>query len=111
MSKALREQTRKPDPSHRHARPSADRAPGAPSAEAAHAAAPTSAPQPPQVHPSAQISEGGVKTFVLDTNVLLHNPGAIFVFAEHNVVIPFSVIEELDTMKKKDDDLGRNARS
>jgi PhoH-like ATPase len=51
-----------------------------------------------------------VKTFVLDTNVILHNPAAIFVFAEHNVVIPFTVIEELDKMKRKDDDLGRNAR-
>ncbi len=51
-----------------------------------------------------------MKTFVLDTNVILHNPAAIFVFAEHNVVIPFTVIEELDKMKRKDDDLGRNAR-
>jgi PhoH-like ATPase len=51
-----------------------------------------------------------VKNFVLDTNVLLHNPNAIFVFQEHNVIIPFTVIEELDRMKRKDDDLGRNAR-
>jgi PhoH-like ATPase len=51
-----------------------------------------------------------VKHFVLDTNVLLHNPNAIFVFQEHHVVIPFAVIEELDHMKRKDDDLGRNAR-
>jgi PhoH-like ATPase len=47
---------------------------------------------------------------VVDTNVLLHNPNALFVFAEHHVVIPFAVIEELDAMKRKDDDLGRNAR-
>ena len=51
-----------------------------------------------------------VKTFVLDTNILLHNPDALFVFKEHDVVIPFTVIEELDKMKRKDDDLGRNAR-
>jgi PhoH-like ATPase len=52
-----------------------------------------------------------VRTFVLDTNVVLHNPDAIFVFKEHHVVIPFTVIEELDKMKRKDDDLGRNARA
>ncbi len=51
-----------------------------------------------------------LKTFVLDTNVLLHNPNALFVFKEHHVVIPFAVIEELDAMKRKEDDLGRNAR-
>ena len=51
-----------------------------------------------------------VKHFVLDTNVLLHNPNALFVFKEHNVIIPFPVIEELDKMKRRDDDLGRNAR-
>ena len=50
------------------------------------------------------------KHFVLDTNVLLHNPNAIFMFAEHEVVIPLSVIEELDTFKGNTDDTGRNAR-
>lgn len=56
-------------------------------------------------------SDTDVKTFVLDTNVLLHNPDALFVFKEHHVVVPFTVIEELDKMKRKDDDLGRNARA
>lgn len=51
-----------------------------------------------------------VRHYVVDTNVLLHNPNALFVFKEHHVVIPFAVIEELDAMKRKDDDLGRNAR-
>lgn len=55
-------------------------------------------------------SEATLKTFVIDTNVLLHNPNALFVFKEHHVVIPFAVIEELDAMKRKEDDLGRNAR-
>jgi PhoH-like ATPase len=55
-------------------------------------------------------TEVGVKHFVLDTNILLHNPNALFVFKEHNVVIPFTVIEELDKLKRKEDDLGRNAR-
>jgi PhoH-like ATPase len=52
-----------------------------------------------------------VRHFVLDTNVLLHNPDAVFVFKEHHVVIPFTVIEELDKMKRGNDDLGRNARA
>ncbi|MEM1012102.1 MAG: PhoH family protein [Planctomycetota bacterium] len=51
-----------------------------------------------------------VKTFVLDTNVLLHDPGALFVFDEHDVVIPFEVIEELDTFKSRNDETGRAAR-
>lgn len=56
-------------------------------------------------------NDTNVKHFVLDTNILLHNPNALFVFQEHEVVIPFTVIEELDKMKRKDDDLGRNART
>ena len=54
---------------------------------------------------------GHIKTFVVDTNVLLHNPNAIFMFEENEVVIPFDVIEELDKFKTGTDDLGRNARS
>ncbi len=53
----------------------------------------------------------GVKHFVLDTNVLLHNPNAMFVFEDNNVTIPYPVIEELDKMKRRDDDIGRNARA
>src|SRR4029079_4226870 len=54
---------------------------------------------------------GHTKTFVVDTNVLLHNPNAIFMFADNEVVIPFDVIEELDKFKAGTDDLGRNART
>ena len=36
------------------------------------------------------------KTFVIDTNVILHNHGAIFSFQEHDVVVPLGVIEELE---------------
>jgi len=53
----------------------------------------------------------GVKHFVLDTNVLLHNPNALFVFQENHVVIPYPVVEELDKMKRREDDVGRNART
>lgn len=51
-----------------------------------------------------------IKHFVLDTNVLLHDPGCLFVFQEHEVVIPLTVIEELDTFKRDERDRGRNAR-
>ena len=50
------------------------------------------------------------KTFVLDTNVLIHNPHAIESFEDNIVVIPLGVIEELDTFKKYQDERGRNAR-
>jgi len=50
------------------------------------------------------------KTFVLDTNVLLHDPDSLFVFADNKVVIPMTVIEELDMMKRRNDELGRNSR-
>jgi PhoH-like ATPase len=50
------------------------------------------------------------KYFVLDTNVLLHNAGCIDSFADNVVVLPMAVIEELDTFKSQNDELGRNAR-
>ena len=50
------------------------------------------------------------KTFVLDTNVLLHNPHSVEAFSDNRVVIPMAVIEELDKFKTHNDELGRNAR-
>lgn len=50
------------------------------------------------------------KTFVIDTNVLLHNCDSIEAFADNVVVIPMAVIEELDKFKKESNELGRNAR-
>jgi len=50
------------------------------------------------------------KIYVLDTNVLLHNPNAIYAFAENDVVIPLPVIEEIDNCKKAQDEIGRHAR-
>ncbi len=50
------------------------------------------------------------RTFVIDTNVLLHDPDAIRKFRNHNVVIPLGVLEELDGMKRQSDELGKNAR-
>jgi len=53
----------------------------------------------------------GRKHFIIDTNVVLHNPNSIFMFEEHEVVIPMAVLEELDKVKRNTDDLGRNARA
>ena len=50
------------------------------------------------------------KNFVLDTNVLLHDPRAIFSFADNTVVIPIYVLEEIDHFKKELSERGRNAR-
>jgi len=50
------------------------------------------------------------KHFVLDTNILLHDPEAIFGFGDNVVWIPIVVIEEVDTFKKDASELGRNAR-
>lgn len=49
-------------------------------------------------------------TYVLDTNVLLHNPNALFSFPNSHLVIPLAVIEEIDDQKKRQDEVGRNAR-
>ncbi len=50
------------------------------------------------------------KQFVLDTNVLLHNPDSIFAFEDNEVILPIEVIEELDGFKRQGDEIGRNAR-
>ena len=51
------------------------------------------------------------KTYVLDTNVVLHDPLAIYKFEENDIVIPIFVIEEVDRFKKELSELGRNART
>ncbi len=51
-----------------------------------------------------------VKTFVIDTNVLLHSPVAIDVFDDNHIVLAIDVLEELDKFKTQSSELGRNAR-
>lgn len=53
---------------------------------------------------------GSVRTFVLDTNVLLHDPGCVERFAEHHVCIPVDVLSELDRFKNEMTERGANAR-
>jgi len=51
-----------------------------------------------------------MKNFIIDTNVLLQDPEAIFSFGDNTVIIPIGVIEELDNKKKEMNDLGMNSR-
>ena len=52
----------------------------------------------------------GKRIYVLDTNVLMHDPTALFKFEEHDVYLPMQVIEELDNGKKGTTEASRNAR-
>ncbi len=52
----------------------------------------------------------GQRIFVLDTNVLMHDPTALFRFSEHNVYLPMLVLEELDAAKKGLSEVSRNVR-
>lgn len=52
-----------------------------------------------------------VKNYVLDTNVLLHDPSAILSFKENHVLIPIEVIEEIDTFKRETSERGQSARA
>ncbi len=53
---------------------------------------------------------GVTKLFVLDTNVLMHDPTSLFRFAEHDVYLPMITLEELDNHKKGMSEVARNAR-
>ena len=50
------------------------------------------------------------RIYVLDTNVLMHDPTALFKFEEHDVYLPMQVMEELDNGKKGTSEVSRNAR-
>jgi PhoH-like ATPase len=52
-----------------------------------------------------------VKNYILDTNVLLHDPDSLLSFEENNVLIPIEVIEEIDRFKRESTELGQNARA
>ncbi|MBI5573649.1 MAG: PhoH family protein [Elusimicrobia bacterium] len=51
------------------------------------------------------------KTFILDTNVLIHDPESLTAFEDNTIIIPMAVIEELDNLKRSHDERGRAARS
>ena len=50
------------------------------------------------------------KLFILDTNILMHDPTCIFRFKEHDVYVPMCVLEELDNHKKGTTEVARNVR-
>ncbi|MGB2881461.1 MAG: PhoH family protein [Rhodoferax sp.] len=60
--------------------------------------------------PRKSVSTGPAKLFVLDTNVLLHDPMSLFRFEEHDIYLPMIVLEELDGHKKGMTEVARNAR-
>ena len=72
-------------------------------------AAPASTPAPKKTK-SAKKNNGPTKLFVLDTNVLMHDPMCLFQFEEHDVYLPMIVLEELDSHKKGMTEVARNAR-
>jgi PhoH-like ATPase len=59
---------------------------------------------------SLKKSNGPSKLFVLDTNVLMHDPMCLFQFEEHDIYLPMIVLEELDSHKKGMTEVARNAR-
>ena len=57
-----------------------------------------------------RIHEPKKRIYVLDTNVLMHDPAALFRFEEHDVYLPMMVLEELDAAKKGTSEVSRNVR-
>ena len=88
------------------------------------AAAPVSTPDTPKAHfetvakpparapkaPKTPSKNGPKRLFVLDTNVLMHDPISLFRFEEHDIFLPMIVLEELDGNKKGMSEVARNAR-
>ncbi|MFG6447331.1 PhoH family protein [Roseateles sp. BYS180W] len=77
-------------------------------AAASPAAAPKDATKPSRT--KARKSQGAPKLFVLDTNVLMHDPTSLFRFEEHDVYLPMITLEELDGHKKGMTEVARNVR-
>lgn len=84
-----------------------------------HSALETISPEPSKRAPMPVASKklkatkknnGPTKLFVLDTNVLMHDPMCLFLFEEHDVYLPMIVLEELDSHKKGMTEVARNAR-
>ncbi|MFT7116317.1 MAG: PhoH-like ATPase [Rhodoferax sp.] len=67
-------------------------------------------PAPAEVKSKKAKHTGPKKLFVLDTNVLLHDPMCLFRFQEHDIFLPMIVLEELDAHKKGTTEVARNAR-
>jgi PhoH-like ATPase len=90
------------------AQPTRLAAPGVPVAAPASLAAVTASAPPTKARKPKHT--GPAKLFVLDTNVLLHDPMCLFRFEEHDIFLPMIVLEELDGHKKGMTEVARNAR-
>ncbi len=84
--------------------------PATPSAQPRRAAPAPSVVTMLEPRPRSKSLGDGVKLFVLDTNVLMHDPSALFRFQEHDVYLPMMTLEELDDHKKGMSEVARNAR-
>jgi PhoH-like ATPase len=91
-------------------RKSAATVPSAGAAKPSVIAQPVIAPSRVASAPRPQRKTGPRKLFVLDTNVLMHDPMSLFRFQEHDVFLPMVVLEELDGHKKGMTEVARNAR-
>src|SRR5665811_973112 len=65
---------------------------------------------PPRNKTANTEKDSEIKLFVLDTNVLLHDPTSLFRCEEHDISLPMCVLEELDNKKKGMTEVARNAR-
>jgi len=86
--------------------------PSQPASESAQEVAPIrmTPPEPAKKAKAAKKHNGPTKLFVLDTNVLMHDPMCLFQFEEHDIYLPMIVLEELDSHKKGMTEVARNAR-
>ena len=66
---------------------------------------------PTPAKPKRVIRTGPPSLFVLDTNVLMHDPSSLFRFSEHDLYLPMTTLEELDNHKKGMTEVARNART
>src|SRR4030067_2591578 len=64
----------------------------------------------PHNHARPRKAAAQTKLFVLDTNVLMHDPTSLFRFEEHDIYVPIATLEELDMHKKGMTEVSRNAR-
>ncbi|MDY0106168.1 MAG: PhoH family protein, partial [Giesbergeria sp.] len=88
----------------------ADAAPAVTAPSPASVAAPAAPAPTPAVRTRKTRGTGPAKLFVLDTNVLLHDPSSLFRFEEHDIYLPMIVLEELDAHKKGMTEVARNGR-
>jgi PhoH-like ATPase len=82
----------------------------APRVETRPVARPTAPVPVPAVKPRPARAAGPARLFVLDTNVLMHDPLCLFRFEEHDVFLPMITLEELDSHKRGMSEVARNAR-